>query len=245
MAFLGLWKLYVTVKEVPTFMLPPPESIALKFFKMIIDGTLLKNGWITLYSIIIGFTLGSFLGFVAGYFSSRSKMLEDVTAPYVMLIQSTPKISLIPLFVIWFGLGITSKLLLIILSAFFPLMVNTITGFRSIPKEYYELITILRGTRKQSLFKMELPLAMPIIIAGSKVAMVQSVIGAIVSEWIAGEQGLGYLLVYGSVLYDANLLIAAILATAFLGVFLYSILNFVEQKLLFWHESRIIITEGA
>ena len=226
-------------------MLPSPDSIALKFFKMIIDGTLLKNGWITLYSIIIGFTLGSFLGFVAGYFSSRSKMLEDVTAPYVMLIQSTPKVSLIPLFVIWFGLGITSKLLLITLSAFFPLMVNTITGFRSIPKEYYELITILRGTRKQSLFKMELPLAMPIIIAGSKVAMVQSVIGAIVSEWIAGEQGLGYLLVYGSVLYDANLLMAAILATAFLGVFLYSILNFVEQKLLFWHESRIIITEGA
>ncbi len=162
-----------------------------------------------------------------------------------MLIQATPKVSLIPLFVIWFGLGMPSKLLLIVLSAFFPVMINTILGMRSIPEDYENLMTILHASERSRVLKMKIPMATPQIMAGLKIAMVQSVIGAIVSEWMAGDQGLGYLLVYASSLYDANLLMSAILATTFLGLILYWSIELVEKRLLFWHESRVAFTEGT
>jgi len=243
--FLGFWQGYIVVREVPAFILPTPGAVGQKFWEMLKTGTLLREGWVTLYTILIGFFTGSALGFVAGYFSSRSRTFEEIISPYVMLIQATPKVSLIPLFVIWFGLGMPSKLLLIVLSAFFPVMVNTILGLRSVPDDYENLMTVLGASERQRVWKMEIPLATPMIMAGLKIAMVQSVIGAIVSEWMAGDRGLGYLLVYGSSLYDANLLMASIFATTFLGLGLYWSIEFLEKKLLFWHESRVAFTEGT
>jgi NitT/TauT family transport system permease protein len=244
-AFIGFWKAYVVVNHIPAFILPPPEAVGQRFIGLIRDGTFLSQGWVTLYTILIGFSIGSTLGFFAGYFSARSRVFEEIISPYVMLIQATPKVSLIPLFVIWFGLGMPSKLLLIILSAFFPVMVNTILGIRSIPEDYENLMTILGATERNRVLKMQIPMATPQIMAGLKIAMVQSVIGAIVSEWMAGDQGLGYLLVYASSLYDANLLMSAILATTFLGLVLYWSIEYAEKKLLFWHESRVAFTEGT
>jgi NitT/TauT family transport system permease protein len=106
-------------------------------------------------------------------------------------------------------------------------------------------MTILGATERNRVLKMQIPMATPQIMAGLKIAMVQSVIGAIVSEWMAGDQGLGYLLVYASSLYDANLLMSAILATTFLGLVLYWSIEYAEKKLLFWHESRVAFTEGT
>jgi len=243
--FIGFWKGYVVLNNVPSFILPPPEAVGRRFVSLILDGTFLTQGWVTLYTIIIGFIAGSGLGFLAGYFSARSRVFEEIISPYVMVIQATPKVSLIPLFVIWFGLGMPSKLSLIILSAFFPVMINTILGMRSIPEDYENLMTILRASERNRVLKMKIPMATPQIMAGLKIAMVQSVIGAIVSEWMAGDQGLGYLLVYASSLYDANLLMSAILATTFLGLILYWSIELVEKKLLFWHDSRVAFTEGT
>ena len=237
--------IYVVIKGIPNFILPPPEAVGQRFVSLIANGTFVREGWVTLYTIIIGFSIGSILGFVAGYYSAKSRTFEEVISPYVMLIQATPKVSLIPLFVIWFGLGMPSKLLLIVLSAFFPVMINTILGLRSIPEDYENLMKILQASERQSTVKMRLPMATPLIMAGLKIAMVQSVIGAIVSEWMAGDRGLGYLLVYGSSLYDANLLMASILATTFLGLILYWSIELIEKKLLFWHESKLAFTEGT
>ena len=233
------------VNDVPSFILPTPEAVGSEFVTLVMDGTFIKQGWVTLYTIVIGFVIGSLLGFIAGYFSARSRTFEEIISPYVLLIQATPKVSLIPLFVIWFGLGMPSKLLLIVLSAFFPVMANTIVGMRSVPEDYENLMTVHQAKPGQRVIKLQLPMATPMIMAGLKIAMVQSVIGAIVSEWMAGESGLGYLLVYGSSLYDANLLMASILATTFLGLVLYWSIELVEKKLLFWHESKIAFTEGA
>jgi NitT/TauT family transport system permease protein len=162
-----------------------------------------------------------------------------------MIIQATPKVALIPLFVIWFGLGPAPKLLLIVLSVFFPVMTNTIAGFRSTPRDYYDLMNILGAQARQTLFKVKLPLSLPIIMAGLKIAMVQAVIGAIVAEWVSGKDGLGYLLVYGSTLYNSRMLIASIIATTVLGVLSYGIIDFIEGRVLFWHESQNIMKEGS
>ncbi len=241
--FIGFWQGYKVIKEVPSYILPSPQEVGEEFISLLFDGTLFQEGWVTLYTILIGFSIGTSLGFLSGYFAAKSKRLEEIIMPYVLLIQATPKVSLIPLFVIWFGLGMPSKLLLIVLSAFFPVMVNTILGFRSVPENYEYLLTVLGSSERQRVMKLQLPMATPMIFAGLKVAMVQSVIGAIVSEWMSGERGLGYLLVFGSSQYDANLLIASIFATTFLGLGLYWIIELFEKKLLFWHESKLAFKE--
>ncbi len=243
--FLGFWKGYIIIQNVPAYILPSPETVGQKFWDLLTNGTFFRHGWVTLYTIVIGFSIGSVLGFFAGYFSARNRTFEEIVSPYVMLLQATPKISLIPLFVIWFGLGMPSKLLLIVLSAFFPVMINTILGMRSVSEDYENLMTVLGASERQRVLKMKIPLATPLIMAGLKIAMVQSVIGAIVSEWMSGENGLGYLLVFGSAMYDANLLMASILATTFLGLILYWSIEFLEKKLLFWHESKLAFTEGT
>ncbi|MDK2952225.1 MAG: NitT/TauT family transport system permease protein [Kosmotogales bacterium] len=241
--FIGFWQGYKVLNEVPSFILPSPQEVGEEFISLLLNGTFLEEGWVTLYTILIGFVIGSSLGFISGYFAAKSKKFEELIMPYMLLIQATPKVSLIPLFVIWFGLGMPSKLLLIVLSAFFPVMVNTILGLRSVPENYEYLLTILGANERQRVIKLQLPMATPVIFAGLKVAMVQSVIGAIVSEWMAGERGLGYLLVYGSSQYNANLLIASIFATAFLGLALYWVIEFFERRLLFWHESKLAFKE--
>lgn len=243
-AGLAGWHLYVTLWAVPAFILPAPKAVALQFVAMIYDGSLPFHMGITALGILAGFFIGSLLGFGLGYFIAKSRSLEAALFPYMIAVQATPKVTLIPLFVIWFGLGLTSKLLLIVLSAFFPVLLNTVIGFRSVPREYYELMRILRATDRQTLYKVKLPLSLPILLAGLKVAMVQSVIGTIVAEWVSGKSGLGYLLVYGSTQFDSRLLMASIMATAMVGLFFYWVIEMVESRALFWHESRIILEEG-
>lgn len=239
-----LWQVYVVAAGVPEFLLPSPLAVAAQLVLMVKDGSIIHHAGVTSLGITFGFLIGSLLGFAGGYLLSKSRTVERAVYPYIMVVQATPKVSLIPLFVIWFGLGLASKLLLIVLSAFFPVMVNTVIGFRSTPREYYDLMKILKATGRQTLFKMKLPLSVPIIMAGLKVAMVQAVIGAIVSEWVSGKSGLGYLLVYGSTQYNSRLLIASILATTALGLFFYWIIDALEAKVLFWHESRTLFEEG-
>lgn len=242
--FIIVWHLYVKFMKVPEFILPSPYNVGLQFVEIIKDGSLINHMVFTSLGILSGFLLGSLLGFLLGYFILKFKYIDAAIFPYLIAIQATPKVTLIPLFVIWFGLGITSKLLLIILSAFFPVLLNTLIGFRSVPNEYYELMKILRATDKQTLYKIKIPLSLPIILAGLKVAMVQSVIGTIVAEWVSGKAGLGYLLVYASTQFNSRLLIASIFATTLLGLFYYWMIELLEWRVLFWHESRIILEEG-
>jgi NitT/TauT family transport system permease protein len=240
-----VWHLYVTFAEVPEYLLPGPLAIGEQLIAMIQDGSALYHAGVTSAGIASGFCIGSILGFFGGYLLSKSRIIEDALYPCVMIIQTTPKISLIPLFVIWFGLGLTSKLLLIVLSVFFPVMANTITGFRSVPGEYFDLMKILGATNKQTLYKIKAPFSLPLIMAGLKIAMVQAVIGAIVAEWVSGKNGLGYLLVYGSSLYNSRLLIASIIATTILGIIFYGIIDFIDGRVLFWHESKTIQQENV
>jgi len=238
------WHFYVTLGKVPAFILPGPEAVARQLISMVRDGSLLFHMGITSAGIVTGFLIGSVLGFVLGYFLAKSRVLEAALFPYLIAVQATPKVTLIPLFVIWFGLGLASKLLLVVLSAFFPVLLNTVIGFRSVPREYYELMRILNATERQMLYKVKLPLSLPILMAGLKVAMVQAVIGTIVAEWVSGKSGLGYLLVYGSTQFDSRLLLAAIFATTLVGLFFFWIIEIIESRALFWHESKIILEEG-
>lgn len=237
------WNAYVQLMRVPAYLLPGPVAVAEEMWAMVSSGLLWTHTRATLMEVAVGFALGSLLGAVVGFLLSRSPAIEDLIQPYIIFAQTVPKIGLIPLFVVWFGLGIVSKVVLIVSMVFFPVMVNTIVGLRSVPPELREMMRMLKATPLQTLLQVELPSALPLVMAGLRLSIIQAVIGAIVAEWIAGDVGLGFLLIFGSTTYNSTLLVATIIATSLLGVGCYLVVQVVERRLLSWHESASWETE--
>lgn len=237
--FIIIWGIYVKMSGVAEYIMPSPMKVIKKLFEIMISGEIWPHFFATSGIIFIGYFIGVFLGLVFGYMIEKIKVLKKMIMPYIIFFQTAPKIALVPLFVIWFGLGLTSKLILIVSMVFFPVMVSTMDGIASVPKDMRNLMKILNANRFQIIFKMEIPHSMPLIFSGLKIGMVQAIIGAIVAEWISGKIGLGYILIFASSTFDTTLLIAGIFFTIIVGIFYYELVNIVEKKVLYWHESQI------
>lgn len=241
--FIVIWGIYVKISGVAEYIMPSPVKVLKKLGEIIVTGQIWEHFTATSGIIFIGYFIGTFLGIVFGYFIERFKFLKEMLMPYIIFFQTAPKIALVPLFVIWFGLGLTSKLALIISMVFFPVMVATMFGINSVPDDMRNLMKILNASKLQTLFKIELPHSMPMIFSGLKVGMVQAIIGAIVAEWISGKVGLGYVLIFASSTFDTTLLIAGIFFTIIVGILYYELVNILEKKFLYWHESQMIDKE--
>jgi len=238
-AFLVLiWYLYVSIFDVPKFILPSPSDVGREFVDMIGRENVLHHFLITTSEILAGFVLGVLIGYLIGYLIGKVKLLEEALMPFILLAQTAPKIALAPLFVIWFGLGFTSKLVLIISMVFFPVMLGAIFGMKSISYNMKCLMQITGLNWRQRIFQVELPHSLPQIFAGLKVGMIQAVIASIVAEYISGQSGLGFLLVYGSTTYNSPMLFASIIYTVIVGIIFYALVAFLENRFLFWHESK-------
>lgn len=158
--------------------------------------------------------------------------------PYLVFFQTAPKVSLVPLYIIWFGLGMKSRIALVISMVLFPVMSGTILGLSSVPETVKNLMKILKASGWQTFWKVEVFYALPSFMAGAKIGIIQAVVGAIVSEWMSGKQGLGYLLIYASSVYDTPMLFAGIAATIVMGVCVFGAVDLLENKVLYWHESK-------
>jgi len=239
--FIALWQAYVSIFNVPKQIMPDPISFASKFIQILsVDGFGAHIG-ITLYEIFVGFVIGCVLGLVFGYLLSKSVLLERLFTPYIVLVQIAPKISIAPLFVLWFGLEATSKIALVILVVFFPIMVNTIIGIRSVEKNMQDLLHILKANRWQRFMSVEIPYSLPSIMSGVKVSTTYAITGAVIGEMIGAKSGLGYLVIMGSETYDINLILTAVILLSVIGMALYLLCNYLERKLLSWHESQEVI----
>lgn len=238
--FIIIWGIYVKISGVAEYIVPSPIKVIKRLFEIMISGEIWPHFFATSGIIFIGYFIGIALGLIFGYMIEKITFLKKMILPYIIFFQTAPKIALVPLFVIWFGLGLTSKLILIISMVFFPIMVSTMDGISSVPKDMRNLMKILNANKYQIIFKMELPYSMPMIFSGLKIGMVQAIIGAIVAEWISGKIGLGYILIFASSTFDTTLLIAGIFFTIIVGIFYYELVNIIEKKVLYWHESQFI-----
>ena len=230
--FVGLWKLVVVVGGYPVFILPAPEVVARRLVEALVDGTLVGHAAATLLEISLGFAVGATLALVAGYVLARSRIAERVLSPYLVAAQATPVLALAPLIALWFGTGLTSKVIICALVVFFPVAVSVMVGIRSVDDRLLELGRSLRATRRQILTTLEIPAALPAILGGFRIGVTLAVIGAVISEWAAPERGLGalILLARGS-LFDTPLLFASLVTLAFVGVTLYLAVVLVERHL--------------
>jgi len=231
------WEIIVIVFHIPKHILPVPGDVFKKFVELSNNSILQDNIFVTLKEILIGFSFGTVFGLFIGYVLAKSIIIEKILSPYILIFQTAPKISMAPLFVLWFGLGITSKIVLIALVTFFPVMINIILGIRSTKQDYYYLLKILKAKPWQKLLKVEFMNALPYLLTGLRVAMVLSVTAAVIGEMMGARGGLGFLLILGNEMYDITLLLTVIFTISILSFILDLSVRFLQEKLLFWHES--------
>jgi NitT/TauT family transport system permease protein len=158
----------------------------------------------------------------------HSRKLETVFEPFLIISQVIPKVALAPLFIIWFGHGLLPKVIIAALIAFFPVLVNSIVGLRSVDAEIIEFMDSIAATKGQILWRVRLPTALPYIVASLKVAILLSIVGAMVGEFVGSDKGLGYLMIEGDVNLDTNLLFAALIVVTGFGLILYSCIEAIE-----------------
>ena len=179
-----------------------------------------------LYAVVIGLILG--------YIMAKIRFIERLIMPFVIIIQTAPKISLAPLFILWMGLGIESKAALVILVVSFPIMINEVSAIRSIEDNVYNLMKVLKASKWQTFCKIEVPYSIEMMLSGIKLALTQAMTGAVIGEMIGAKAGLGYLLTLGSETYDIKMILNAVILLSVIGLALYLISELIEKKALYW-----------
>ena len=212
--FLGLWQLLVMLGSYPTFILPAPAIVFRKFVLALTDGTLLHHAWATLREVFLGLALG------------------------LSASQSIPIVALAPLLVIWFGFGTLSKVIVCALTVFFPVLINTIVGLRSVDENLVDLMRSYGANRRQMFTMLEMPAALPVLLGGLKIGVTLSVIGAVVGEFVAADEGLGFLVNLSRGLFDTPMMFVALFALVIIALSLYLAVVLLENRLLSWRRIK-------
>lgn len=232
--FVILWDLYIRVFRVPNYLLPSPAELLKSMIKLFTAGGVMKHISVTMQEILVGTAIGIAIGLVLGYIMAKIRFIERLVMPFVIIVQTAPKISLAPLFILWMGLGIESKAALVILVVSFPIMINEVAAIRSIEDNVYNLMKVLKASRWQVFRHIELPYSVEMMLSGIKLALTQAMTGAVIGEMIGAKAGLGYLLTLGSETYDIKMILNAVILLSFIGLALYLISEFIERKALYW-----------
>jgi NitT/TauT family transport system permease protein len=229
------WQFLVTVGGYDRFILPAPVDVLNQLALVIADGRLLKHTLYTFSEVVPGLLIGCLIAIPLGYLLVKSPLAERLLSPYLIASQAIPVIAIAPLLTIWVRSTYWSRVLVAVLVVFFPILVNSIAGMRSVPEELYELMNSLRGTRWQIFRKLELPASLPILLAGLKVGATLAVIGALVGEFVQPKsQGLGFMLITARYQFRTDLVFVILLTLAAMALGLYGVVSLMEKRLLRW-----------
>ena len=231
------WQSLIWLKGYPAFILPPPARVWARLLQALADGTLIRHAAITLGESLSGLALGLTVAAVLGYLLAQSRTVERLLAPYLVASQSVPVVAIAPLLIIWFGSGLTSKVLICALIVFFPVLINIIVGVRSVEQDLRDLMRSLRASRWQTFAHLELPAALPMLLGGLKIGATLSVIGAVVGEFVGADRGLGFLISAARGQFDTALVFVAVFALVAIAMTLYGCMALLEKVLLAWKES--------
>jgi NitT/TauT family transport system permease protein len=226
------WVLLCWIGNLPTAVLPTPDKVFRAFVAR--RDLLLSEGWITLKETLYGFLLALAIGLPLAVAVANSRPLNLMFYPLLVGLQSVPKVALAPIILVWLGTGLESKLAVVWLVAFFPIIVDTAAGLRATPKELIELAQSLRATPMQIFLKVQFPAALPFVITGAKVAITLAVIGAVIGEFVGSSEGLGFLLLAATSQLDTPLAFAALFALSFLGILVYLLVELAERLIAPW-----------
>ena len=229
-----VWQIVVTALGVSDFILPTPLQIlkvTIRFFPQ-----LLRHTWTTTVEILLGFAIGNAVAVAMAVCIVNSRVVERALYPLIIASQTVPKVAVAPLFLIWFGSGLTPKVVIAAIVCFFPTVVNTVQGLRATDERAIDLFRLVAASRRQVFVKLQFPSALPYFFAGLKISIALAVIGAIIGEWVGANSGLGYLIMYSTQTLRTDLMFAALLVVSLLGILLYLIAVLFE-RLFSWRAS--------
>jgi NitT/TauT family transport system permease protein len=233
-----LWEGLVRGLGVRAIILPAPSEI----FATVIErrDLLATHLWPSLYLTVLGFALSVIGGILVAVLITYSSILRRGFFPIIVVSQVVPKISIAPLFIVWFGTGTVSSLLLAFLIAFFPMTVNTALGLQSIDEDIHRMARTFMGSQWQIFWKIRMPNALPYIFSGMKISITLAIIGVIVAEFVASQEGIGYLIKLAGGLLDTPLMMAAITVLSISGLILYGVIAMAERRSVYWQSSSDI-----
>ncbi|WP_375002803.1 ABC transporter permease [Aeromicrobium sp. CTD01-1L150] len=235
---LSLWELIVRVLDVSVIVLPAPTRIAVALWDGLVHGSLREHTWVTLQEILVGFGIAVVVGLLAAVLISSSRLAEKAFLPIIIVLQTVPKVALAPLFLVWFGFGMESKILTTALIAFFPILINATLGFNSTSTEQINMMKSFGATKRQILTHLRFPTAVPSIIAGLDVAVILAVIGAIVAEFVGAQAGLGYVIMASNTSLDVATMFAVLVILSTIGLVLHYAVVLLGKRLAFWSEDQ-------
>jgi NitT/TauT family transport system permease protein len=236
LVIVALWQAAVSVLGVPSFLVPAPLTVVARLHQQ--AGLLATHTLSTLIVTLLGFGGGIVLGIAAALGITMSRAVERFLLPLVVFSQVVPKIAIAPLLIIWFGFSTQGRVIVAFLICFFPILIGTVTGLKSVEAELLDLTRQLRASRWQTFWMLSFPSALPHIFAGLKVAITLAVVGAIVAEWVGSDTGLGYMLLVANGAFDVVLSFSVLVILTFLGVVLFAAVDLLERLVLPWHVSR-------
>ena len=227
-----IWQFWVVTQNIPEAILPPPlkilDTILLRY------DLLIQHAWPTTRECIVGFLLSVGVGVSLGILLALSRFFRNGIYPLIVAFQVVPKVALAPLFIVWFGLGTTSRMLLAFVIAFFPMVVNTYAGIEGTDPVMVRMARAFSASRWQIFRKIEFPNALPYIFSGLKIGITFAVIGIIVAEFVTAQEGLGYLIVFSEGNIDTPMLMAALTTLSLVGVILYGLVVLLEKFIIRW-----------
>jgi NitT/TauT family transport system permease protein len=228
------WEGLVRWQNYPAFILPSPQVVASRAVTLIQNGLLWRHAQATLTEIGLGLLLGLSVALLLGYALGKSATLDRLLSPYIVASQAIPIVAVAPLLVIWFGTGLLSKVLVTALIVFFPTLVSTMVGVRSVDPDLHDLMRSLRASPWQVFTLLELPAALPILFGGLKLSVILAVVGAVVGEFVAADVGLGFLINLGRGVLDTPMIFVAVFALVIIAQALYLAVSLLEAYLLRW-----------
>jgi len=231
---LGLWLTYLDLFDVPDYILPTPMAVLETLYAAFTEGFIYPHLLFTLKSMVIGYFFGCLAGLTLGSLVAESRTFERFVYPYVILIQSMPKVALAPLIIVWFGFGIESKIAMVVLICFFPVFINTIAGIRQADQALIDVLRACSASRARIFFHVKVPAAGSTIFAGLQIAVVLGLIGAVVAEFVASRKGLGTMLQSAAVDVDTALMLTGVFTLALIGLCGNLTIRFLHRKIIFW-----------
>jgi NitT/TauT family transport system permease protein len=231
-----LWDLFIRIFKIPPYLVPNPLSVSRQLVAE--WPMLLRETMPTLYATLGGFALSALIGVPIAMWIAYSRLVESFVYPLLVFSQSVPKVAIAPLFVVWFGFGIVPKVIAAFLLGFFPVVVATVQGFKSIEGDVIDLARSMGANPIKIFIKFRLPHALPSIFSGLKVSVTLAVVGAVVGEFVGSNSGLGYVLQKANGTFDLPLMFAALVILSMIGVLLFLALELIERWLVPWHASQ-------
>jgi NitT/TauT family transport system permease protein len=230
------WDLCIRLFKIPPYLVPTPWQVVEQLFKE--WPMLWREALPTLYATLGGFVLSALVGVPIAMWIAYSRLVESFVYPLLVFSQSVPKVAIAPLFVVWFGFGVIPKVIAAFLLGFFPVIVATVQGFKSIEPDVIDLARSMGANPLKVFIKFRLPQAMPAIFSGLKVSVTLAVVGAVVGEFVGSNSGLGYVLQKANGTFDLPLMFAALVILSMIGVLLFLVLELIERWVLPWHASQ-------